>query len=308
MANKLDKALVKAKIGIMINGSVFLSTLIFNLRHVFTKDEVPTAATDGISVTYNEDFFEKLTPEERIGLIAHEAWHVALTHMTRRGDRDHQLYNRAGDYVINQLLVDSNFQIPANGCQNDKYRGMTTNQVYELIKEDPNEKPDQNNTDVIYISNNPDKSKQQGNSKDPVTGQQMGKKELEAHIEGILVKAATQAKMQGEQAGAIPGEIQRLIDKLINPILPWESILQRFITEKVKNDYSWARPNKRFMPDFYLPTQYSESLSKLTFCIDTSGSISTKDLQKILSEIQYIRDTMKPSEMEIIDCDREIHN
>ena len=62
------------------------------------------------------------------------------------------------------------------------------------------------------------------------------------------------------------------------------------------------------MPDFYLPTQYSESLTHITVAIDTSGSINDEDLRKILSEIQYIRDTFKPQRMTILDCDNRLNN
>jgi len=114
--------------------------------------------------------------------------------------------------------------------------------------------------------------------------------------------------MGGKKAGTIPSEVERMIDKLINPRLPWETILSRFLTDNVKDDYTWARPNKRFLPDFYLPTQYSEALAKITIAIDTSGSVSKEMLTKMLTEIQYIRETLKPKALTIIDCDSQIHN
>lgn len=300
---KLQKALDKAKIGIMLHGSVFISTVAFSMRHVFSKD-MPYAGTDGRQIIYNPDWFESLEPNERIALIAHEAWHVALMHMTRQGDRDKDLYNRAGDYVINQLLIDDGFELPPGGCQNDKFRGMSTNQVYDLIKDDPDEQPDKSNGDImIAAEGSGEDGDKDGKGKKPNSPG-----EIEAHIKAILVKATTQAKMHGDQAGSIPGEILRHLDKLINPRLPWEALLQRFLTERVKEDYTWKRPNKRFAPEFYLPTQHSESLSHLTIAIDTSGSITNDDLLAILSEIQYIRDTFKPKKMTILDCDSAIHN
>ena len=47
--------------------SVFLSTICLSLKHSFTTD-IPTAATDGLSIIYNPEFFAGLTAPERAGL------------------------------------------------------------------------------------------------------------------------------------------------------------------------------------------------------------------------------------------------
>lgn len=77
--------------------------------------------------------------------------------------------------------------------------------------------------------------------------------------------------------------------------------------DQAKNDYSWKRPNKRFMPEFYMPSMHSERLEHLTFAIDTSGSVTKKDMVAMLTEINYIQDVMKPHRMTILDCDTKIH-
>ena len=92
-----DTQLRHAKIDLMTK-SVFLSTICLSLKHEFT-DKLPTAGTNGISILYNPEFLEKLSPQERTGLLAHEVWHVAFNHLTRLGDRDKILWNKAGDYV-----------------------------------------------------------------------------------------------------------------------------------------------------------------------------------------------------------------
>jgi len=254
-------------------------------------------------VEYNTEFFMEMTPPERISLIAHEAWHVALNHMTRRGERDPEKYNRAGDYVINQLLKEAGFELHHSATQDDKYRDMSTNQVYDLLIADEDEKPDEDNQDVIFAEDDGDDDGDKEGD-----GKGNSKRAIEAHISDMIVKASTQAQIQGEQPGSLPGEVERLIEDLINPVIPWNEMLQRFLTERVKDDYSWNRPNKRFMPDFYLPTQYSEALTHITIAIDTSGSISEDDLIAILSEINYIKETFNPKKLTILDCDYNIHN
>ena len=77
-----------------------------------------------------------LTKEERIFLLAHEVMHVALLHPVRKGDRNHKIWNIAGDFVINNELKSSGLgSVPDSALVNEKYEGMTTEQVYdELMK------------------------------------------------------------------------------------------------------------------------------------------------------------------------------
>ena len=287
-----QKLLDKAKIGLMMAGSAFICSVAFSMRHVF-NGKIKTADVDGKTIQYNPDFFISLTPEQRISLIAHETWHPILMHMIRAGNRDKKVYNEAGDYVINQLLLDSSL-VPIPGwLQDNKYKGMTTNQVYDiLIAQKSEDSPSGSNGDIVYS---------------PV-GNKEAAAELEADLSTVLIRAQMQSQISNDPAGSVPGDIQRMIDALINPVLTWTTLLDRFLSEQAKNDYSWKRPNKRFMPEFYMPSMYSETLPHITIAIDTSGSISESDLRSILSEIEFIRDTYKPERLTIIDCDYKIHN
>ena len=93
----------------------------------------------------------------------------------------------------------------------------------------------------------------------------------------------------------------------MNPKLPWQVILSKFLDRKIKENYSWARRNRRYVSSIYMPSLYSEGLGNLTFAIDTSGSIEDDELQEMLSEIQGIQQVFNPETMKIIDCDSTIH-
>ena len=77
-----------------------------------TKTLVPTA---GITATghiiFNVDFLEKLRQDHGklyykkvLFLVAHEISHFAFEHASRKGMRDHHIFNKACDYAINLLL------------------------------------------------------------------------------------------------------------------------------------------------------------------------------------------------------------
>jgi predicted metal-dependent peptidase len=279
-----------AKIDLMTK-SVFLSTICLSLKHQFTED-ISTAATNGLSIIYNPEFLEGLTAQERTGLLAHEVWHVAFNHLTRVGSRDKMIWNKAGDYVINYMLTEAGFTIPRGGLYAPKFSNMSTEEVYEIIKDESEDEHGGSDFEIDLL--------------DPPPG--MDPKDLGDKVTDMIIKAHLQSKMAGKDKGEIPSEIARAIDELINPKLPWYEILQRFMSDLVKDDYSWSKPNKRFFPDFYLPSQQSYTIGQVVVAIDTSGSVTQNELTEMLTEIEDIRDTFKPNKLTIIDCDAEIHN
>ena len=287
---KADEYLRHAKIDLMTK-SVFLSTICLSLKHLFTED-IPTAGTNGLSIIYNPDFLTSLTAGERTGLLAHEVWHVAFSHLTRLGERDKVLWNKAGDYVINLMLSNSGYIIPTGGLLDHRFANMSTEEVYEIIKDEPQPEGEGQEFFVDLL--------------DPPEG--TAPVDVGDKITDIIIKAHLQSSIANKAKGEIPSEIARMIDDLINPKLPWHQILVRFLSDMVKDDYTWMKPNRRYYPDYYLPSQYSPTLGNIIVAIDTSGSVEQDELTEMLTEVASIKETFKPEKLTIIDCDSEIHN
>ena len=214
----LQHALDKAKIALMgRNDSMFFTTILFSLK--FSWDNtIPTACTNGLYLKVNPDFFMEQSPEQRIGLLLHESLHPALMHPIRCGSRDHKRYNIAGDHVINLMLLARGFKLPKNGYADPQYTGMSTEQVYDLLPEDSGEY----DCDIDLDTSEPTE-------------------ELEKQIEEIIIRAAVQARMQGCDE-SIPQDIQVFLDGLLKPKLPWNRILQKYIQNLTKSDFSFRKP------------------------------------------------------------------
>ena len=180
-----------------------------------------------------------------------------------------------------------------------KYADMTTEQVYDIIFEEQ----DQYKNFVQDILEPGEGSTNDQDSQNTAQGTD----KLKEQLTSIIVQAQTQSMMAGKQQGEIPGEVARMIDDLINPKLDWKQLLDRYVSERSKNDFTWMRPNKRFMPNHYLPSMYSETIGNITIAIDTSGSVTQEELTEMLTEIESIRDTYQPEELVVIDCDYIIH-
>ena len=76
--------------------------------------EVDPAANDGQNIYYNSRRFQFYTPEGQAVLLARQVLHVQLAHYARRGRRDPNLWNRATEAVVNELLSHDGFQLPAD--------------------------------------------------------------------------------------------------------------------------------------------------------------------------------------------------
>jgi predicted metal-dependent peptidase len=281
MTTDFESKLLKAKIELMTR-SAFISTIALSMKHIITT-KAKTARVYGTTIEYNPTFIAGMSTQQIAFVMAHECWHVAFQHAARLAGRELLRWNVAGDYVINFMLNKDSFELPDGVLFNAKYdEKWSTDAVYD---------------DIDMQTINVDQMMQDLSEEDPT--------QLDSEVADIVVRAKTQAEVCDE-AGSIPGEIIRMIDKLLNPKLPWPVILNKFLDQRVHEEYSWSRRNRRFH-SAYMPSMFSHGLGHLTFAIDTSGSIGEEELRGMLSEIQGIQHTFKPEKMTIIDCDARIH-
>lgn len=318
MSDNLTRILNKAKIGFMSKpDSVFFTSILFSLK--FSWDTtIPTACTDGLHLRVNPVQFEHdLNENQRIWQMAHEVSHVALGHMFRVNGRHFRDWNAACDHVINLMLKERGFDVPDNRPCDPRFKGMSADQVYNIIHQENQQQRDQQqqqNGGQAPDPNDPnDPANQNPDAGDFQTPDQQGmtpqeQAELQEEINNILVKAATQSKLQGDKPGTIPGDVEILLEELLNPKLSWDRILANYMTQFDKDDYTFSKPNRRFLPDFYLPSLYSEAMGEIAIAVDTSGSVTDEQFQEFISEIFDIHSRMKPSHMRIIDFDTRIQN
>jgi predicted metal-dependent peptidase len=281
-------ALQKAKVQLMAReDSAFFTTVCFSLKHVWST-QISTAATDGRQILFNPTFFMSLNVEEQVFLLLHESMHVAYLHMTRLQDRNHRRWNHAADYVINQQLVDRGFKMPKCGLLDAQYAGKSTEEVYDLLPENP---PGGGAWDDLMPGD--------GGAGDDALTQE---------VQDILVRASIQSKMANDRPGTIPGDIQLVLDGLLNPKLPWNRILLKYLRTFDKSDYTWKKPSRRFFPTYHLPSLSGEKLMDLAIAIDISGSVSDHDFKFFVTEIASILRMMKPDKITVIQFDTQLQH
>lgn len=287
---ELELALSKAKISMMTNRSTtFLSTVCCGLDTVF-DDSVPTAATDGISILINTNFFMALPIGQRVFLLAHETLHVVYEHMLRRGERNPRKWNVAADYLINAELIEQGFEFIPIGLYDPKYIGMSTDEIYQLLDKD---------VDNIML----------GDLTEPEYSDEVGTSNATAvadRIRDIVVRAVQVADLQNASA-SVPGTVRRRLAYMAKPKVSWRVELKRFAQLLAKNKYSYSRPNRRY-EKVYMPSKKGVQLGKISFAIDTSGSISIKQFNQFVSEVFHVIKTIKPKELELMQFDHALQS
>ena len=96
--------------------------------------------TDGLTLAYNPAFAATIPEAALVGAQAHEVLHLAFNHHLRRQDRDKDLWNRACDLAVNQILLEAGFSLPQGFFHDAAYAAMAAEEIYaELagLREDP---------------------------------------------------------------------------------------------------------------------------------------------------------------------------
>ena len=84
--------------------------------------------------------------------------------------------------------------------------------------------------------------------------------------------------------------------------------MQKYLNQFDKSDYSWKKPNRRFFPQYYMPSLYGMKLMDLTIAVDISGSVSDHDFKVFVSEVHSIFKMMKPNKITLIQFDTQLQH
>lgn len=141
-AEEAERRIVRARVGLLFD-SPFFGTLALRLRLECGRWQ-PTMAVDMKRLVYHPDFVAELTDAELMGVVAHEVMHCVFEHPLRRRDRQNDIWQRAIDYVVNDVVMEAKFTLPPSALFDPDYRGMTADAIYErLLKEQPQKPQEQ---------------------------------------------------------------------------------------------------------------------------------------------------------------------
>lgn len=284
---KALKKLTKARAYLVLNHP-FWASLALQVPLVEDKN-CRTGWTDGTKIAYNPGYIESLPEAAVVSFVAHEVGHPAFLHHLRVGDREHIRFNVAADYAINPILKEAGFVIPDGWLCDDKYKGMSAEAIYSRL---PNGKSQTGKGGGSgggggqgsgagcgpgEVRKYPGKDGKESSSSE--------RRKEESDWKTKVSQAAQVAKSRGE----MPGGLERYVREFLSPKIDWRAVLASYLSDTLESDYSWQQPNRRYLNSgIYLPSLAGEPSGNVLILIDTSGSISEKDMEMLAAEAQGI--------------------
>ena len=296
----------------------FFGSLLFRLKGRECRS-IPTMATDGVSLFFNPKFVETLNSATLAGTLAHEVMHPALHHHVRRSGRDPKRWNVACDFAINPLLVDAGLSLPEGVLIDDRFRGMSAEQIYNLLESESETKQDsgkEGEDDEPGGEESKDETSPGGDSNDPsapVTEGGIGQvldaaqpNEETPTIEEQVREwdvAVNQATTVARQAGKVPAGLKRTLEGAAEASVDWREMLRRLWSDTMPADYSWMRPNRRHIwADLYLPGVIREGVGEIAIAVDCSGSVNARQLRLFEAEVRSILEGQRPERVHVLIC------
>lgn len=299
-AVKAEKTMKKARTELIIENP-FFGGLALKLKLAPTLS-LPTMGTDGKKLYYNPLFTNHLSFDEVVGVVCHEVYHTMFMHPLRLYEREIMKWNVACDYAINLLIKDmtstnrTRMRLPEGGLLDEKWRGMSADEIYDKLPDPPKQKQSGGEGKDGGEGSNDGSGNDGGGKQSPIGGgdqdNQMNDKRgcgglvmphdeqgrpldkaqrkfREQETKQQIAAAAQMAKA----AGNLPGELEKFIEEIMQPKINWRDQLMKFVENVASSDYSWQRPERRYIfSEKYICSLYSESIPHLAIIVDSSGS------------------------------------
>jgi len=316
----------------------FYGYLLLQLR--FREAEnVETMAVDlEGNLYFNPKHTDKLYDAELMLSLCHEVSHLGLEHPARmgnrklivliatpRGLRPVSLWNLATDYAVNaelrKALID--YKLPNGWLYDERFEGKSAEEIYDILERELAKAPKivaecpYNCFECPFKPETPCEDKK-------IKAPKAGEGEITAHLwekeaRAGKVKASKkkwhkivqEARIFGERhKGDIPAVILRELDELLQPKLDTRELIKKAIVEKIKSDYTWLKPSRRYYspPHIYTPAMRNSEGIKIAIAFDTSGSMSKKEITQSISEVKAIFEEYEEVEAIIMDCDAKVYN
>jgi predicted metal-dependent peptidase len=303
-----------------------------------------TAMTNGIEITYAEEFVDSLSDAQFRFLILHEAYHCMYKHLTTwewMYDEDPSIANQACDHVINLKLIAASkdpsvgedfITMPEVGLADPQFTGMDSAEIFHKLRKrraeeekcqgDKDKESDGGGDDGDDGDDGPQTDQGQGGKPKSGNGKPgnerqgfddhdwEGAKELSDEKKAEIGRKLDEAVRQGALlAGKTGSGGMREIEELLSAKVRWQDELREYAqTVCAGKDYStWRRPNRRFVSaGVYLPSSISETVGEVVIGIDTSGSIGGDELSQFLGECAAIFAAVKPEAVRLLYWDTAV--
>jgi len=312
-----ERKLKRVKINLMRDPRFAYWRGIMMIGTTSIDDKFPTAYTDGCNEVYGRAFVDSQDDKQVAFTMLHENLHKIgrdLGIWRKLFEEDAQLANMACDYHHNLLLVDMDpleqtIRFPTHadgkrmGLLDERFRGMDVPTIFRILKKEKQEgkgpfKPDGDGQETENFDEH--------GWGDADSRTEDEKHELEREIDRALrVGEMEHRKVNGNKAGGM----ERFFSELLSPKIDWRTVLADFWRSNCagRDDNTWRTPNRRFVGmDILLPSTISERVGRGVIGVDTSGSVTGKQINLMMSEVVHVASQAQPESIELIYWDSAV--
>ena len=281
----------------------------------FTKTkEIPTAgvlAKDGdVHMWWNPNFVAALPPKHVLGLLMHEAMHLALEHTTSRRYDPHVIHNYAADLAINSDIPED--MLPHGGLvpgkpfddlTEEQSAAMTADAVdrYQRLSTFISALPKGESTEwyfARFMENDQIKEDVENSSGDGSPGpfddhegwgdmSDEEKELIKGKVRQAVEKAVKDCDSNGRW-GSVSSDSRSKLRELISKEVDWRSVLKRFcgVSRRGTRTTSWTRLNRKYAGlTAGVKRGYTSSIAVY---IDQSGSVDNQSLELAFGELRSL--------------------
>ena len=286
-----------------------------------------------------KEFFDQFTDSEKLALLKHEMLHLAFKHLVlSESFNDKNLFNIAADLEVNGHIDG----LPQGGLMAIDYgfpdkqgtlwyyrqlsQNVSTEQTQDPAMYDANHHENESgiNPSPTAKYNNPqeipDEQKpyiRDGNALKMPEGKGLiddhsvwknGLDKTELELANSLIDSKLLTTVAAVKSrGTIPSELSEIISELQKPlerVFDWRKVLRRFIGNSYdeRKKMSRRKESKRFSGS--CGTKHMKR-TRMLVGIDTSGSVSKKELHEFVSELTYMYKA--GTDIYVLECDARIH-
>lgn len=296
----------------------FFRTMLARLQF-FECHQVKTVAIDKHSRVYvNVVFWETLTLEEQAAVIVHELQHVFRKHFARALglSLDKTAMNICMDCEINDSPM-LRKMLPKNGAFPGNYgwdAGLMFEEYAQLWRKNPPQEPEDPQVGSGDCGSGATGQPEDYELPSPADGGP-GLDETQTEISITQTAKDIQQHVQEHGRGRIGASlVEHAKAILAPPKISWQSQLRAFArnaAERVRGqgDYSYSQ-RSRFQP-MGCGVVYPGGITpipEVSILVDTSASMGTSDLEKLLPEAQACLRVSAGSSGKVCICDTKVHS
>ena len=340
----LPDIITKARARLLVRAP-FFGSIALGLRWI-EATEVHTMATNGRTVWFNTAWCEAQGVEKTMGVVAHEVLHVVNKHHLRRRDRDPRLWNIACDLFVNRILLADQYGLPDTLIfdHGGRFAGLPVEVIYHRLLEEQPAHPHEGDPSDARLGgrrapgdpSGPGPAHQQATAPEPGTAStgppggvagaaavppaeswgevrdlteaggtpltDAARRQAEADLD-VRIRQATAA---ARRAGRFGAALEEVVEAALDPV-DWCDRFRTLFDGTLRSEASWTRPNRRLLPHgLYVPGWRRAGAGRIAFVLDTSGSISARELAIYLAGLLGMIEETGPEQVAVIQCDTTV--